>query len=288
MNDHGEQLREAFEAHEKQTPDPAVVYARVQELAGRYKRRRWGAQAAGGAVLGAGLIAGGIALPGVLPAGPADSGGMVAPAATAMPVPYGSAIPAAPQPSGGPLYEAPQPSGSAEAMLAAQYDAFFNAGYDYDDALRLAELWKKPRNTIGEIKAEAGRRLLAGESLPVKPDPPVETAEETAELNAFFNAGYDYDDAIQLAQLWKLGTPFEAKVEAGKRLLAREKLPIAPDPDNVAEVQEVRKVEAFFAKGYDYDDAVVLARMWKLDEPSQAKVAGGAKLLAGETLPIRP
>jgi len=31
--DHGDQLREAFETHENLAPDPAAVYARVQELA---------------------------------------------------------------------------------------------------------------------------------------------------------------------------------------------------------------------------------------------------------------
>ena len=51
MTNHGDQLREAFETHESLAPDPAAVYARVQELSRNYKRRRRGAQIAGGAVL---------------------------------------------------------------------------------------------------------------------------------------------------------------------------------------------------------------------------------------------
>nr|BFE71835.1 hypothetical protein GCM10020092_051360 [Actinoplanes digitatis] len=46
MTEHGDQLRRAFEAHENEGPDPAEVYARVQQLARGYQWRRRGAQAA--------------------------------------------------------------------------------------------------------------------------------------------------------------------------------------------------------------------------------------------------
>ena len=45
VTEHGDQLREAFETHEHLAPDPAAVYARVQELSRGYQRRRRGAQA---------------------------------------------------------------------------------------------------------------------------------------------------------------------------------------------------------------------------------------------------
>lgn len=216
MNDHGDQLSEAFRAHEDQTPDPAEVYARVQELAGKYKRRRWGAQAAGGAVLGAGLIAGGIALPGVLPAGPGTGygNGIVAPAAApAAP----SAVPSV----------APSPS-LDESQAEKARNAYFEAGYDYDDAVQLAKLWNMSEDT-GAVKAEAGRRILAGESLPIRPKPEnVVDVKEQARAEAFFAAGYDYDDAAELAKLWKLDEPYQAKVEGGKRLLAGDELPLRP------------------------------------------------------------
>ena len=279
MNDHRDQLREAFETHENQTPDPAVVYARVQELAGKYKRRRWGAQAAGGAVLGAGLIAGGIALPGVLPAGPSTGGGtgIVAPAAA----------PASPlAPSGLPAPSEAVPSYSAEDRKA--WDAYFSAGYDYDDAVKLARLWKST-DPIGEVKAEAGRRLLAGEDLPFRPDPGnVADAKDAARVDAFFTAGYSVDDAVQLAELWNKPDAYSAKIEGGKRLLAGKKLPIKPDPVHVETAQESKRTEAFFDKGYDYADAVKLAKLWKLDSPYQAKVEGGKRILAGDALPFRP
>ena len=212
MIDHEEQLREAFETHEHLAPDPAAVYARVQELARKYKRRRRGAQAAGGAVLGAGLIAGAIQLPGLLPGRPHDTVALVAPADTA----------ATPSVSASP----------SEAELQKEWDAYFAAGYGYDDALKLANIWNL-KEEVGAVKAEAGRRLLAGETLPIPPGPQDPGAggvssKEAAQVEAFFAAGYTYDDAVKLAKLWKTPDPYQAKVEGGKKLLAGETLPIRP------------------------------------------------------------
>ena len=225
MIDNGDRLREAFETHEHLAPDPADVYARVQELSRSYQRRRWGAQAAGGAVLGAGLIAGVMTLPGLLPGRPADSGTMVAPAA------------APSTPSTKPSFSLPplpeESLSPAEAKLQKQYDAYFNAGYDYDDAVKLAKLWKMNKNDIGAVKAAAGKKLLAGKKLPIQPsndpaDTDVVTPKEEQQVNAFFDAGYDYADAVELAKLWKKPNAYEAKILGGKKLLAGETLPIQP------------------------------------------------------------
>lgn len=267
MTNHGERLREAFETHEHLAPDPAAVYARVQELARTYRRRRRSAQAAGGAVLGAGLIAGAIQLPAMLPGQPRNSVTMVAPAAAPV--------------------TSPTPS---EADLQKQWDAYFAAGYGYEDALRLAKAWNST-DEVGAIKAEAGRRLLAGETLPIQPVPngPVEKGPEAAaRYEAFIGAGYDWDDAVTLARMWKMADVNDAKAEAGKRLLAGQKLPIRPGPENIAAARDAERVNAFFEAGYDYDDAVRLAKIWKTATPYEAKLRGGKKLLAGDTLPIRP
>ena len=45
---------------------------------------------------------------------------------------------------------------------------------------------------------------------------------------------------------------------------------------------------AFFAAGYDYADAVKLAKLWHTVDPYHAKIEGGKRLLAGQTLPIKP
>jgi hypothetical protein len=217
VTEYNEQLREAFESHEHLAPDPAAVYARVQDLARTYKRRRRSAQAAGGAVLGAGLIAGAVNLPALLPARPGGNVTVVAP----------GAAPAASSPAPK-TYLSMSPS---ELKLQKEWDAYFGAGYGYNDALKLAKIWHS-KAEIGAVKAEAGRRLLAGERLPIKPgpeDPGTGTStKEDAQLNAFFAAGYDYNDALKLAKLWKKADAYAAKVEGGKRLLAGDTLPIRP------------------------------------------------------------
>jgi hypothetical protein len=222
VTEYNEQLREAFETHEALAPDPAAVYARVQELARTYKRRRRGAQAAGGAVLGAGLIAGAINLPALLPAEPATTVTMVAP---------GAAPTTSPSPKLSPSAPALSP---AEQKLQRQWDAYFGAGYGYDDAVKLAEIWHS-KTDIGAVKAEAGRRLLAGQKLPIKPGPETPASgssgvgsTEAARVDAFFAAGYDYNDAVKLAKLWKQSDPYQAKVLGGKKLLAGDTLPIRP------------------------------------------------------------
>jgi hypothetical protein len=263
VTDHADQLREAFTTHEHEVPDPGAVYDRVQKLSRRYRRRRRGVQAAGGAVLSAGLVAGVINLPAMLPGGTQDSV-IVAPAAA-------------------PSASAASPSKPGPDQLQAQWDAFFGAGYTYDDAARLAEIWKMAPT---DVKAEAGRRLLAGETLPIQPDPEAALADKAVEK--FLAAGYVYEDAVKLAKLWKIKEVGDAKVAAGKKLLNGEKLPIKPDPGNVVDAKEAEAVEAFFYSGYTYEDAQRLAELWKLTTAYDAKVAGGRKLLAGETLPIKP
>jgi hypothetical protein len=275
VTEHGDQLRRAFETHENEGPDPAEVYARVQQLARGYQWRRRGVQAAGGAALGVGLIAGVMSVPALLPAAPNDNAAVQA----GGPAPASSAPPAL-------FAEPPQVDPNQ-----AEFDAYFNAGYGYEDALKLAKLWKKSADDLGAIKVEAGRRLLAGETLPVKPESEhVRTPKETARIEAYFAAGYGYDEAVKLAKLWKRSTDDigAVKAEAGRLLLAGKKLPVKPSKENVQAALEAKRVDAFFAAGYDYDDAVRLAALWKSTDPYAAKVAGGKKLLAGGTLPIRP
>lgn len=114
---------------------------------------------------------------------------------------------------------------------------YFDAGYTYDDAVVLGAQWNLDP---WEAKVEGGRRLVAGETLPVEPgsSAPAEEVVDvsvsgadveaaSAALDAYFAAGYDYDDAVALGGLWNVD-PFEAKVSAGEKLLAGETLPVAP------------------------------------------------------------
>ena len=210
MIDPGDRLRQTFEVHEHLAPDAARVYARVTELSRAYQRRRRGAWAAGGAMLGAGLIAGAITVPALLAAGPEGAADVVAAA--------------------GPSPESSMPT--AETELQRQRDAYFAAGYHYGDAVKLAKIWNSAQE-VGAIKAEAGRRLLAGETLPVAPssmapEPAAVDPRNAALVEAFLAAGYDYDDAMKLAKMWNSSGPYQAKVEAGQKLLNGDPLPVEP------------------------------------------------------------
>ena len=276
MNDHhGDQLREAFAKKESLAPDAAAVYARVQELSQTYKRRRLGGQVAGGAVLSAGLIAGVISLPAVLPGDPAATNPAIIAAAPASPAP---SVPA---------------TDPSKERMEGYYNAYFDAGYDYEDAERLAVLWQTKAEPY-QIKAEAGRRLLAGETLPfpATPDAPEtprpQDPQAEREREAYFAAGYGWDEAVRLAKIWKLSDPDEAKAMGGKKLLAGQKLPVKPSAEGVRYALEYKRVNAFFEAGYEIEDAVKLAKIWKTKDAYGAKVEGGKRLIAGQKLPIQP
>lgn len=276
MNDHGEQLREAFLTQEPRTPDPAAVYARVMELSTGYQRRRRSLQIAGGSVLGAGLLVTAFQVPAMLPH--AGAGGR------------GTSVEVAAAP-------APTPTLSPAEQQQA-WDAYFQAGYGYDDALKLSDLWHV--GDIGLVKAEAGEKLLAGEHLPFAPRPqPTDTydpgttvsVKEGAIVDAFYASGYDAGDAAKLAGIWKLDNAYAAKVRGGTELLDGKKLPVKPHYDDglsSADRQKAIDVDKFFATGYDYDAAVTLGKIWHTATPYDAKILGGQKLLAGQSLPIKP
>jgi hypothetical protein len=208
MTEPSDQIRAALTTHEYLAPDATEVYTRAQELARTYRRRRIVAQGAGGAVLSVGLVAGGLNLPTLLQGGHSqtkviDAGS--APAATTAP---------------------PSPE-----ELKRDLAAYFGAGYGLQNAEELAKLWNMSSqpSDLSAVKAEAGSRLLAGQKLPVKPEAVVDVdPKEAAAVGEFFKAGYNYDDAVTLAKLWKTANPYEAKALAGQKLLAGEELPIKP------------------------------------------------------------
>jgi hypothetical protein len=74
-------------------------------------------------------------------------------------------------------------------------------------------------------------------------------------------------------------------------LLAGQVLPIPPSgekPTPGGDDAEAKDLNAFFSAGYDYKDAVRLAKIWKSKTAYDAKVEGGKRLLAGQTLPFAP
>jgi hypothetical protein len=212
MNEDTDQLTETFSAHEHLAPDAAEVLAKAHGIARSYQRRRWAVRATGSAALGVGLVAGGIALPGVIGASsPSGSGGSSV------------LIPA----------DSPTPAYTEQQEL----NAYFAADYDYNNAEALSNIWNDGKDIEG-VKAEAGLLLLEGQTLPVTPSGPDSSVPVTPsgpvvtysqkDIDAYFAAGYDYQDALALGRLWHKTDTVGVKAEAGKKLLNGETLPIAP------------------------------------------------------------
>lgn len=171
-------------------------------------------------------------------------------------------------------------------------DAFLAAGYTYDDALALAERWG-PENEL-QIKTEVGELLARGGALTASrfADPAAADGLGPDQLAAAFTtAGYDGDDAAVLARAW--GTDLAGAAErAGRELVVIGALPFVdlPVAEEVYDPALSARYQAFFAAGYDFDDAVLLAVHWGLGEDgfAEAKAQAGGLLLAGEPLPDVP
>jgi hypothetical protein len=307
MNDDRTQLSDTFAAHEHLAPDAESVLARANHIARSYNRRRWAVRATGGAVLSAGIVAGSIALPGSF-GHSSPAGGTSA-----------TVLSAAGQPTA-------SPTASATYTTAQEMSAFFAAGYNYSDAQSLATLWNDT-GSINSVKSAAGLKLLEGQTLPVKPtDQPESPANK--DVDAFFAAGYTYDDAVTLSKSWN-DTSYQAKAEGGQKLLAGETLPIPPSgpkqpnvgssvvnsstakaakmkafllsrgklakgahdvvvPNGQSEDSESPALAAFFGAGYQYNDAVSLGKIWNETDINAIKTEAGQKLLDGNKLPVAP
>jgi hypothetical protein len=157
---HDEQrLRRAMEDHEYLAPHPGAVYARVQLLAQIYRRRRFLVHSTSGVLLSAGLLAGLVQMHGFIQ-GEIAPPPVVPGAAESAPPPS----PSAPRPPSA-LSSPPEtePAWPDDPELAA----YFGAGYDWNDAERLARLWKLDDPT--DAKTKAGARILAGKDVPLRP-----------------------------------------------------------------------------------------------------------------------
>ncbi len=174
----------------------------------------------------------------------------------------------------------PSPDDDTAAVLA-----FLDAGYTWEDATVLAELWGLDQD-VYLAKVKAGTFLADGVALVDSPfaDPAAGDGFTDDQLvDVFVAAGHGVADAEVLAQEWGIGDLTEAKVKAGRELKAVGVLPFV-DPAPV-ESGDSTGVTAFFDAGYDYDDAVLLAGHWGLPEPYDAKVKAGSLLEDGTPLP---
>lgn len=128
---------------------------------------------------------------------------------------------------------APEPDAAAavavepsEEPTTFPSDALWDAGYTWGDAQHLAELWGLE---MMEAKARAGQALLDGQTLPITPGtyPEAGADPESVAADAFWRAGYTFEDAEQLAALWEIES-WETKIRAGQALLDGQTLPVPP------------------------------------------------------------
>ncbi len=286
VNEVEERLRREMAAAVQDVEAPAWLPAAARRGGRRRANRRRALLAAPAAAAAVGAV------------GVASWGGWSRPGETSVVSPAASGAPAV-QPdvrtSAGPAggQEALQEAARAAVEQARALEAYFAAGYDYDDAVALGRSWNVEP---GEAKATAGADLLAGRPVPLEPTgEPYVAAPADEELVAYFGAGYGYADAVELGRLWNV-EPAEAKTTAGAHLLAGEELPFEPVEQPVEQIATEPAVpaddrapqrDAFFAAGYTYDDAVELGAVWNVDA-WEAKALAGERLLAGETLPVQP
>nr|WP_284288211.1 hypothetical protein [Angustibacter aerolatus] len=183
-------------------------------ITGRIARRHRARQAvaAGGAALAVGgIVAGSAVLHGAVGSHPVVAATTTPTTATA-PAATGSTATPSTSPtstvtrrgtSGATVTSPSTTEGATPLSVAppAERAAFSGGGYDLGDAQELARLWGAP--DAGLAKAVAGRRLLDGGSLPIEPghrSSRQPTNYVAQAVYRFFGAGFDYDDAVRLAQ----------------------------------------------------------------------------------------
>jgi hypothetical protein len=167
--------------------------------------------------------------------------------------------------------------------------AYVDAGYSFDDAVALAQLWGTGQDFY-QVKVKAGRFLQQGIPLKASPlaDPTADRGYSDEQLvDLFVGCGYTLQDAQLLADKWDVDVS-EAKARAGRELKTVGVLPfVDPAPTTGNSADDVA-FNAFFDAGFDYDDAVALARFWGLGQPADAKVKAGNLVRAGQPLPAVP
>jgi hypothetical protein len=84
-----------------------------------------------------------------------------------------------------------------------------------------------PASAPAGVPAGTGAPVPTGAGTPrVATTPPVLTMDEQAAREVFFGAGYEYEDAVPLGELWNVD-PWEAKALGGQALADGDELPVS-------------------------------------------------------------
>ena len=199
-------IASAVERRVAGAPDPADVATAVEDVLAGRRPPRSVAVRRGGQIAAAGVVTGTLALA----AGSA--------AAASNPYsPVAAAVESAAQTVGLDVSFMP------EGYTREQYEAYTTSDYTMADQEALGRIWRIDGT---ELKARIGQAILDGEQLPVAagttPQPP-----GVAELDAYWDAGYNAEEAAALGALWGTETR-ETKIRAGRAILDGQPLPVPP------------------------------------------------------------
>ncbi len=157
--------------------------------------------------------------------------------------------------------------------------------------------------TAAALQAGPARPVVANAGDHPVLDPPVVSGQSASgaapwtrdeALNAYFAAGYTYEQALYLADAWGLDVD-EAKARAGRTILGGQEEDVQALLDDAVELDAQADVlfgpgpsdddllayDAFWSAGYTDDQLRILARVWQLDE-YDAKAKAGTFILEGD------
>lgn len=132
-------------------------------------------------------------------------------------------------------------------------------------------------------------QIAVAQTLPATPEirqaVPVLVAQEgEKEVQAFYDWGYSYWDAVMLAKFWGEGIS-DAKWRAGDKLLGPPEsklyLRLLMTDVRVKALRNVENLDLFSKAGYSYDDAKALAQFWGKESAWEGKLFIERNLILG-------
>lgn len=106
---------------------------------------------------------------------------------------------------------------------------------------------------------------------------------------AFSRSNFSWDDAVLLAEHWGSSETSLAKLKAGRRIVKGHRAEVqqlletlrAKNRIQTSHQDNQQYFDAFFARGYDWDDAVAISAYFGIADPVEAKLKAGNQLVAG-------
>lgn len=141
-------------------------------------------------------------------------------------------------------------------------------------------------DTIASLLAQSPRNEAEKIALVKKLQKLEANSPDVQNINAYYAAGYKYEDALDLAALWNSSDRNQAKFSAGAKLRAGHALPFAPGQGFQRSYTTTQQLRAYaIAEVNDGGLADRLAASWKVSKQT-AKAKAGGLLLANRPVPL--